>query len=68
MIPFEQGALDTLYLAKRAIERAIAYYEACKNHPALTTDDGPLFAAIDNVKTARIELKAFRDIAETETP
>lgn len=67
MIRFEQSALDAAYAAKRALERAIANYEACKNHPALTVDDGPLFATVDNIKTARMELKAFRDMAETDT-
>lgn len=67
MIRFEQGALDSLYMAKQAIERAITDYEACKNLPALTVEHGQLFAAIDNADTAQLELKAFRDIAETNS-
>lgn len=64
MITFEQGALDSAYAAKRAIERAIANYEACRSNPALTPDDGPLFATLDNIHTARMELKVFRDLAK----
>lgn len=53
---YQQGAMDCLHSAKRAIMQAIAYYEQCKKAPSLDTQDGPLFAMRDNAKTARAEL------------
>lgn len=66
MIVFEQGALNTLYAAKRALERAIANYELCRNHPALTLDDGPLFATLDNITTVMSEIDDFCEIMESD--
>ncbi len=61
---FEQGALDSLHAAKRAVERAIAYYEQCKTTTVqLDTQDGPLFAMRDNAKTARQELACALSLA-----
>lgn len=66
---FKQGAMDSLCAAKAAIDRAInAYlYGKCTGRE-LSTDDGPLFEANDNLDTATAEIQAFRDIANNTPP
>ena len=63
MIVFEQGTLDSLHAAKQAIDRAIVEYEACRDVGTLSVDSGTLFATLDNIATARNELKSAVAIA-----
>lgn len=44
--PWEQGALDALHEAKRAIDVAIADYESARTDPHYGSEDGPLFSAV----------------------
>lgn len=64
MIVYQQGAMDSLYAAKRAVERAIEYYEQCPGK-RLDTQEGPLFAMRDHCKTARDELTAALQISKS---
>lgn len=61
---YEQGAMDSLHAAKRAVEAAIAYYEQCKIGK-LSIQDGPLFAMRDYCKTARAELTVALQISKS---
>jgi len=53
---FQQGALDTLFSMRQALDRAINAYEKCRNGP-LSLDSGFLFETLDNIQTIEEELE-----------
>ena len=63
MRQFEQGGLDSLYLAKAALERAIQAYENAPRGVQLSLDSGPLFATNDHLTTVSQEINEFKLIA-----
>lgn len=58
---FEQTVLDSLNLARGALEKAAETYEKCKTEP-MTFDEGPLFGTLDLVDTALWELNNVKAI------
>lgn len=65
--PFQQGTLDSLYAAKRALNRAIQSYEMFQIEGKGSKDEGNLFATLDNIDTALEEIKTAKDIAVCQT-
>ena len=61
MIEWQQGALDTLYMAKESVDKAIKMYEEGKD--VLSIKSGPLYAALNCATNAKNELKDFLTIA-----
>lgn len=66
MLQFEQGGLDSLWEARRAIDRAIEVYDAAQRGVPLTAEEGPLFGALDNLDTVEWAVKCFRNTATKE--
>lgn len=60
---WQQGALDSLVLAREAVDRAIAAYEKAREGQ-LSLDSGSLYEATDNANTAIAELVDFHKIAK----
>jgi len=63
MIEWQQGALDTLYMAKESVDKAIKMYEEGKDKDVLSIKSGPLYAALNCATNAKNELKDFLTIA-----
>jgi hypothetical protein len=64
-VKYEQGAHDSLYAAKRALDRAIALHEGCKGEENLSLDSGLLFAVLDNLDTVVDEVANVASIYGT---
>jgi len=63
MIVFEQGALDSLYLAKQELELAIGMYQTDCRDTELFLDKGPLYVIMERLREVQKEILAFQDIA-----
>ncbi len=63
---FEQGALDSMHLAKQALERAIAAYTQCSYvQGGMSAQSGLLYETLDNLDTVGAEIGAATNLAQS---
>jgi hypothetical protein len=66
MPTFEQGVMDSLHAALRALNHAIMHYEKCEGGQQLSFDGGHLFATLDFLNTVEDEIQCIRGIHHEE--